>query len=345
MEKRILVLGGAGFIGSHVVDYLVNEGHEVSVVDDLSGGLERNLNRNITFVKASITDHKLMDSLIKDKDIVYHLAAYAAEGLSPFVRRFNYTNNVIGSINLINAAIKNKVKKFVFTSSIAVYGQGNPPFSEEDTPRPDDPYGIAKRTVELDLEDAYKRFGLEHVILRPFNVYGERQFMGDPYRNVLGIFMNRIMQGKTIPIYGDGEQTRAFSYIGDVAPCIARSAFIEKANNQIINIGASKFYSVNQLARITKEAMESDSEIEYLPPRKEVQHAYSKTDKAKRILDFEDITPLEEGIKRMAMWAKNVGPMEPVIWENVEIEEGLPEFYKRLRTEYPNAKNRINPLA
>ena len=172
-----------------------------------------------------MTDHEPLAALFEAErfDYVYHLAAYAAEGLSHFIRRFNYRDNLIGSVNLINEAVKHDVKCFVFTSSIAVYGAGQLPMDEAMIPLPEDPYGISKYAVELDLRAAHEMFGLNYVIFRPHNVYGEGQNLGDRYRNVLGIFMNQIMQGLPLTIFGDGEQTRAFSYISDVAPYIARS--------------------------------------------------------------------------------------------------------------------------
>jgi UDP-glucose 4-epimerase len=341
-KRKILVTGGAGFIGSHVVDCLINEGHEVIVIDDLSGGLKENVNPKAKFIEGSICDKRIVDEAMKGVDVVYHLAAYAAEGLSHFIRRYNYMNNVVGSINLIDAAINNKVECFLFTSSMAVYGKGNPPFDEEDSPTPEDPYGVAKFSVEQDLRIAHDLFGLNYIIIRPHNVYGERQYLGDPYRNVIGIFMNRIMQGKAPLIYGDGNQTRAFSYIDDVAPCIARAPFIEAAKNQIINLGAAKAYTLNELAEEVLKAMNSDTKPEHTPPRFEVKHAYCTTEKSERILGYKDKTTLQEGLKRMAKWAKKAGPMTPIVWEGYEIEEKLPEFWKRLKKDFPNSKNRIN---
>src|SRR5437870_11883514 len=190
-----LVTGAAGFIGSHVVDHCLRLGHRVVALDDLSGGFADNVPRGATFVKGSILDHELINTLFAEHgfDYVYHLAAYAAEGLSHFIRRFNYNNNLIGSMNLINEAVRHEIDCFVFTSSIAVYGPITPPMRETDAPAPEDPYGIAKLSVELDLAAAHRMFGLRYVIFRPHNVYGEYQNLGDPYRNVLGIFMNQIM--------------------------------------------------------------------------------------------------------------------------------------------------------
>lgn len=338
---NVLVTGGAGFIGSHVVESLIGNGFDVTVLDDLSGGLERNLDPKAKFVKGSITDARLVDKVMKGKQVVYHLAAYAAEGLSHFIRRFNYTNNLIGTMNLINSAVRSDVDKFLFTSSMAVYGKGSPPFKEEDTPHPEDPYGIAKHAVELDLRVAHEMFGLEYIIIRPHNVYGERQFLGDPYRNVIGIFMNRIMQGKQPLIFGDGEQTRAFSYVGDIIPCIASAPFIGQARNQTINLGAGTPYTLNQLAEEVIRVMGVEVSPIHVPPRTEIKHAHCLNEKAKRILGYEDKTSLQEGLSRMAAWAKTVGPQQPTVWEGYELTKNLPEFWKSLGQEYPNAGKRI----
>src|SRR3990172_6815728 len=201
---RVLLTGGAGFIGSHIVDHLIAQGHDVTVIDDLSGGFERNVNSQAEFVKGSINDVKLVDRIVKGKDIVFHLAAYAAEGLSHFIKKFNYENNLIGSVNLINAAVRENIEKFLFTSSMAVYGTNQTPFSEDINPNPEDSYGVAKYATEKELKISHELFGLKYVIIRPHNVYGERQNIGDPYRNVIGIFMNRIMKGLPPLIYGDG---------------------------------------------------------------------------------------------------------------------------------------------
>src|SRR5947209_6838617 len=174
--KTSLVTGGAGFMGSHVVDHLLRLGHKVVVLDDLSGGFEDNVPAGCEFVRGSVLDHELIDTLFDRYQFsyVYHLAAYAAEGLSHFIKRFNYNNNLIGSVNLINASINYRVKCFVFTSSIAVYGTGQVPMTEDMVPIPEDPYGIAKLAVEQDLRVSHEMFGLEYVIFRPHNIYGER---------------------------------------------------------------------------------------------------------------------------------------------------------------------------
>jgi UDP-glucose 4-epimerase len=331
---KCLVTGGAGFIGSHVVDALIKSGHNTYVLDDLSGGKTDNINKGAHFVLGSITDHKLVDYLFdKEKfDYVFHLAAYAAEGLSHFIKRFNYTNNLIGSINLINAAINSEsVKCFVFTSSIAVYGKNQVPMSEDMTPQPEDPYGISKYAIELDLKESHEMFGLNYIIFRPHNVYGERQNIGDRYRNVIGIFMNQIMQNKPMTIFGNGKQSRAFSYISDVAPAIAQSVLRDECYNKIFNIGADKSYTVLQLAHVVADVMGVQAEILYLEPRNEVEHAFSSHQKAKMFFgDLIKDVSLEVGIKRMADWAKIVGCQESNKFDEIEVHKNLPVSWQLL---------------
>lgn len=322
-----LITGGAGFIGSHVVRHCLEAGHQVIVVDDLSGGFEDHIPEGATFIKGSVTDEKFITSLFNRHqfDYVYHLAAYAAEGLSHFIRRYNYNTNLVASINLINESVKHKVKCFVFTSSIAVYGKGQLPMTEEMTPEPEDPYGVSKYAVELDLRAAHEMFGLNYVIFRPHNVYGENQNIGDKYRNVIGIFMNQIMQGKQLTVFGDGTQTRAFSYIDDVAIPIAKSVNIPQAQNQVFNIGADKPYTVNELATVVCKEFNVKPDIKHLSARNEVMHAYSDHAKAHRIFGEPTGITLEEGIKRMAVWAKRVGARQGQEFDNIEISEKLPD--------------------
>jgi UDP-glucose 4-epimerase len=324
-----LVTGGAGFIGAHVTNELVKAGHKVVVLDDLSGGFEENVNPAAIFIKGSILDLKLLEQLFNEHkfDYVYHLAAYAAEGLSHFIKRFNYSNNLIGSVNLINESVKHKVKCFVFTSSIAVYGKGQLPMREDMIPMPEDPYGIAKLAVEQDLKTTHEMFGMNYIIFRPHNVYGEYQNLGDKYRNVVGMFMNQLMQGKQLSVFGDGLQTRAFSYIGDMAPVIANSVNVKEAYNEIINIGADKDYTVKELAERVMEAMGLSGELRYLPARNEVMHAYSDHSKAKRIFGEGHQTTLLEGLQKMEGWAKKTGIKKSAKFENIEILEKLPSFW------------------
>jgi len=324
-----LVTGGAGFIGAHVVNELVRMNHEVVVLDDLSGGFQENVNHKARFIRGSVYDEQLVSRLFQEHkfDYVYHLAAYAAEGLSHFIRRFNYNNNLIGSINLVNEAIKSNVKCFVFTSSIAVYGAIPPPMREDSIPQPEDPYGIAKLAVEMDLKAAHEMFGLNYVIFRPHNVYGEYQNLGDNYRYVVGIFMNQLMQGRELSVFGDGKQTRAFSYIGDVAPYIANCVNVPGAMNQVFNIGADKEFTVNELAVTVQESMGLSGRIRYLDARKEVVHAYADHRKAQEVFKISSVTSLKDGITRMAGWAKQTGIRSSERFKHIEITENLPAFW------------------
>jgi UDP-glucose 4-epimerase len=326
-----LVTGGAGFIGSHLADELLLRGHDVVVLDDLSGGYRDNVPEKARFVQGSIEDVPLLENLFDHHGFehVFHLAAYAAEGLSHFIRRFNYSNNLIGSVNLINLAVLHGVKRFVFTSSIAVYGRGQLPMTEEMEPRPEDPYGISKYAVELDLRAAHEMFGLDFIVFRPHNVYGERQNLGDRYRNVIGIFLNQTMQGEPLTVFGDGSQTRAFSHIADVAPLLARSIEIDEARNQVFNVGADRPYSILDLVDVVGRVLGVEPRLSHQPARNEVQHAWASHDKARRILGEGPGIDLEEGVRRMAEWAKRTGVRKTPKLAHIEIEKGLPPIWTR----------------
>ncbi|WP_416438276.1 NAD-dependent epimerase/dehydratase family protein [Phnomibacter sp. MR] len=325
-----LITGGAGFIGSHVAKHCMDMGHKVVVLDDLSGGFEDHIPEGAIFEKGSVADAALVQQLFSKYQFtyVYHLAAYAAEGLSHFIRNFNYTNNLIGSVNLINESVKHKIKCFVFTSSIAVYGKGQLPMTEEMTPIPEDPYGVSKYAVELDLKAAHEMFGLNYVVFRPHNVYGENQNIGDKYRNVIGIFMNQIMQGKQLTIFGDGTQTRAFSYIDDVAIPIAKCVDVEASYNETFNIGADKPYTVNELAEVVCAEFGVTPDINYLSARNEVLHAYSSHAKAHKVFGAGLNLSLKDGIAKMASWARRVGARQSQEFGNIEITEKLPDGWQ-----------------
>lgn len=328
--NNVLVTGGAGFIGSHVAEELLNRNCQVTVLDDLSGGFVDNLVDGIRFVPGSINDVDLVNKLFQQEkyDYVFHLAAYAAEGLSHFIKRFNYENNLIGSVNLINTAVNTGVKCFVFTSSIAVYGASpDLPMTEATLARPEDSYGIAKLAVEQELRVCKEMFDLDYVIFRPHNVYGERQNIGDKYRNVVGIFMNQILQSKPMTVFGDGSQTRAFSYIGDVAPIIAEAIETPKAYNQIFNIGADQPYSVNELAERVAIAMGVKPELVHLPARNEVADAYSSHEKIRQVFGNRPLHSLEEGLDRMAAWVKSHGARHSRDFEGIEVTKNFPQAW------------------
>ncbi len=324
-----LVTGGAGFIGSHVADELLAMGHKVVVLDDLSGGFQDNVPSEAIFVKGSILDHELIDRLFERHNFtyVYHLAAYAAEGLSHFIKRFNYENNLIGSVNLINASVNHGVKCFVFTSSIAVYGAGQSPMSEDMIPVPEDSYGIAKLAVERELKVSHEMFGLDYVIFRPHNVYGERQNIADRYRNVVGIFMNQLMKGEPMSVFGDGSQQRAFTHINDVAPVIAASVDFPGARNELFNVGADQPYTVNELAQVVADAMGKKCNVLHLDARNEVKIAFSDHSRAERVFGERKKTTLEVGIGTMAEWVSQHGARESNVFEDIEIAKNLPKSW------------------
>jgi UDP-glucose 4-epimerase len=331
MAKKSLITGGAGFMGSHVARYCLEKGHEVVILDDLSGGFRENVPSGATFVQGSITDGGLVKELFARHrfNYVYHLAAYAAEGLSHFIRRYNYENNLLGSMNLVNAALNSEiVERFVFTSSIAVYGAGQTPMSEETVPTPEDPYGVAKYAVELDLRAAHEMFGLDYTVFRPHNVYGEHQNIGDRYRNVVGIFMNQVMQGQPMPVFGDGLQTRAFTHIDDVAPLISACVDDPKTKNTVFNIGSESPRTVLDVATAVATAFAVKPNVKHLPARQEVVHAFSSSARCDSVFGHRKTIALEAGVQRMAAWAKQHGPRQTAPFTGIEVLRNLPPSWR-----------------
>lgn len=333
-SHRALVTGAAGFIGSHVADHCLALGMEVVATDDLSGGFWENVPKGAKWVQGDLRDAEFVNSLWEEDqfDYVYHLGAYAAEGLSHFIRAYNYRTNLEASVNLINAAVNGKVKRFVFTSSIAVYGAGQVPMTEEMAPLPEDPYGISKYAVELDLAAARHMFGLHYTIFRPHNVYGERQNIADRYRNVIGIFMNNVLRGEPLPVFGDGTQTRAFSHIDDVAPVIAKSAMTDTAADQTYNIGADRPYTILELAKTVNHAFGASCPVEHLAARNEVTHAFSDHRKVQADFALSEPLDLETGIQRMANWVREHGSRPPVEFQGeIEVPLNLPPSWASSR--------------
>jgi UDP-glucose 4-epimerase len=325
---RALVTGAAGFIGSHVADACLDLGLEVVATDDLSGGYVENVPPGAEWVEGDLRDGAFVEALWRRGpfDLVYHLGAYAAEGLSHFIRAYNYRTNLEASMHLVNQAVLHGISRFVFTSSIAVYGAGQLPMREDMTPTPEDPYGISKYAVELDLAAARSMFGLEYTVFRPHNVYGERQNIADPYRNVIGIFMNAVMQGRPMPVFGDGLQTRAFSHVSDVAPVIARSPFVSASANEVFNIGADQPCTILEVAETVAAAFEVEPLVEHLPARREVVHAFSDHSKVRSVFgEASDPVGLADGVARMARWASERGAQQPTAFPaDVEVAVNLP---------------------
>ncbi|KAF0284733.1 NAD-dependent epimerase/dehydratase family protein [Spiribacter roseus] len=324
---KALITGVAGFIGSHVADHCLRSGLEVVGIDDLSGGFVENVSEEVSFYQGDFSDQSFVKEIWRSAgpfEYVYHLGAYAAEGLSHFIRNYNYRTNVIGSVNLINEAVIHDTERFVFASSIAVYGANQTPMTEDMWPTPEDPYGIAKMAVELDLAAANKMFGLDYTIFRPHNVYGERQNIADKYRNVIGIFMNQLLSGESMTIFGDGSQTRAFSHIDDVAPYIADCVNNSGAENETFNIGADTPYTVLELAGEVAKALDKRCDVKYLDARNEVVHAFSDHAKLRNIFNVAESISLDAGIKRMAEWVLDRGQRSPVSFEDIEVHKNLP---------------------
>ena len=304
---KIFVTGCAGLLGSNYTRHLITNGHRVIGIDDLSGGYKAFLPKddNFTFVKFDLERRKKVVELFEEHkpDVLVHFAAYAAEGLSPFIRNFNYRNNLICSANLINECITHNTK-MIFTSSMAVYGAQEPPFTEDKRPQPIDPYGVAKYAVEVDLELARQQFGLRYNIVRPHNVLGIYQNIWDKYRNVIGIFIRKTLNGQPILVYGDGEQTRAFSDIKYYMEPFDK--LLTDYDGETFNIGADKYFSLNEVAEAVQKIGKKygyDVPIEHGEPRHEVKHAYCDHTKAKSMLEFKDETNLEELIESVFVWA------------------------------------------
>jgi UDP-glucose 4-epimerase len=332
MKKNILITGVAGLLGSRFADWIIENKKDFNIVgiDNLSGGYIENINKKVKFIKGDLLDLDI-DKIFIEYNIsyVFHFAAYAAEGLSPFIREFNYKNNLISTTRLINSSIKHEVKRFIFTSTLAVYGHGEGGlFDEKHIPKPIDPYGVAKFACEMDIQIAGEQHGLEWCIIRPHNVYGIKQNIWDKYRNVLGIWMNQNLNGKPLTIFGDGKQTRAFSYIDDSLEPLWNAGFSRSSKNQIINLGGIEEVSILDSAHLLIKIMGSGSLI-FLESRHEVKHSIPTYQKSIDLLDFKYKTNIEEGLISMWEWAKKQPKRPQFFWENYELEKGIYSFWKK----------------
>ncbi len=328
---RVLITGVAGLLGANFSRYLLDKGYEVIGIDNLSGGFEDSVDPRVRFYPVDLQDLDVVNNIfrIEKPDYVYHFAAYAAEGLSPFIRNFNYVNNVLCSVNVINSCIKYDVKKLVFTSSMAVYGSGSPPFREDQRPSPEDPYGIAKYAVEMDLALAYEQFGLEYTIIRPHNVIGIYQNIWDRYRNVIGIWIRKALNGEALTIFGDGTQVRAFSDIRFYMEPFEKAMY--DYHGESFNIGADKYYTINDASKIVQDVASGfgyDVGREWLEARNEVHTAYCDHSKAKELLGFEDNTDFELMVRTMFKWAMSQ-PDRDVKYKDYEIDKGIYSFWKK----------------
>jgi len=341
MSKKVLITGVAGLLGSRLADWIVENKPEYEVVgiDDLSGGYRDNINPKVDFWEIDLINSKhRLDLCFEENnfDYVFHFAAYAAEGLSPFIRTYNYDNNLKATARIVNECIKNNIKRLVFTSTLAVYGHGEEGiFDENQQPAPIDPYGVAKYACEMDIKIANEQHGLDYCIVRPHNVYGVKQNIWDKYRNVLGIWMYQYLNNQPLTIFGDGKQTRAFSFIDDSLEPFWNAATKDEASCQIINLGGVKEYSITEAAEILVKMLQEEKSkgefnipITYLESRHEVKHAIPTWQKSIDILGFKHKTDLKEGLKQMWKWAKTQPMREQFVWSSYELDKGIYSFWK-----------------
>ncbi len=336
---KILVTGAGGFMGSHLVDGLVKENQKVFAVDDLSGGFKENLNSKSYFTKLDLRDEKKVSKYIQEikPDVIYHLAADATEGRSQFTPINCTARNYMAYLNLLVPAINNGLKKIILTSSMSVYGSQKPPFNEDMERLPDDIYGVSKASMEKSTEILSSVHGFKYVIIRPHNVYGPRQNMQDPYRNVIAIFINCLLGNKNYYIYGEGKQKRAFTYIDDFTPYIIKAGNLKKAEGEIFNIGPMQEYTIKELSDIILRNFFPDGDIpkkllpKYLPIRPmEVVDAWSTVSKAEKMLGYKTSVNLEDGVSKMIQWAKPKGYSKFKYLSDLEINsDKTPNTWKK----------------
>tara|TARA_B110001452_G_scaffold261303_1_gene259951 strand:- start:36 stop:1052 length:1017 start_codon:yes stop_codon:yes gene_type:complete len=333
--KKILVTGTAGFLGSHLSEQLANLGHEVIGIDNMIGGYDDNIPKNIKHMNIDCCDHNKVSEIMNGVDIVYHCAATAHEGLSVFSPYEITKNNYLASVSIFSAAVNHKVKRIIFCSSMARYGGQEYPFDENMNPDPVDPYAISKVAAEKVLINLCELNNIEWVIAVPHNIIGPRQKYDDPFRNVVSIMINRMLQGKAPIIYGDGNQTRCFSYIDDCLSCLIPMMDQQNLNKEIINIGPDEeFVSINKVAEICSNITGVNLKPIYKKDRpQEVKHAVCSANKARNLLNYKTTTSLLEGIKKTFDYIKKRGTkpfdynikieinneLTPDTWKNKEI--------------------------
>jgi len=332
MSKTVLITGVAGLLGSRLADWIIENKPEYKVVgiDDLSGGYESNVHPKVDLWQVDLVKHPISVCFEKNKfDYVFHFAAYAAEGLSPFIRCFNYDNNLKVTARIVNECIRTDVKRLVFTSTLAVYGHGyGGIFDETQQQAPIDPYGVAKYACEMDIQIANEQHSLDYCIIRPHNVYGIKQNIWDKYRNVLGIWMYQYLNDEPMTIFGDGEQTRAFSFIDDILEPLWNSATREEASKQIINLGGVEEISIKEAANTLRAVIDTKDEFRYLEARHEVKHSIPTFQKSIDLLDFKSTTTLYDGLEQMWFWAVDQPMRKRFVWDKYELSKGIYSFWK-----------------
>ena len=330
-DKNVLITGVAGLLGSRLADWIIdNTDYNVVGIDDLSGGYVENVHNDVKLYTNNLATDDIAHIFdLHDIEYVFHFAAYAAEGLSPFIRTFNYDNNLKSTARIVNECIKADVKRLVFTSTLAVYGHGDGGiFDENQQQAPIDPYGVAKYACEMDIQIANEQHGLDYCIIRPHNVYGIKQNIWDKYRNVLGIWMYQYLKCQPLTIFGDGLQTRAFSFIDDSLEPLWNAAVRPEASKEIINLGGIKEYSILDAANTLVDVLGGNIHIEYLEARHEVKHAIPTWQKSIDILGFEHKTDLEEGLGKMWDWVKHQPMRNQFVWPKYELDKGIYSFWQ-----------------
>jgi UDP-glucose 4-epimerase len=331
VRKNVLITGVAGLLGSRLARWItVNRpDYEVFGIDDLSGGFRENVPPGVQFLKFNLEDQARLEQAFKQfrPSIVYHFAAYAAEGLSPFIRTYNYRNNLLVTSDIVNHCINFDVKRLVFSSSMAVYGHGDGGlFDEDQTPKPIDPYGVAKFASEMDIQIAGEQHGLDWCIIRPHNLYGKNQNIWDKYRNVIGIWMRQYLEGEKMTIYGDGSQKRAFSYVDDCLEPLWKAGVDSGASREMINLGGIKPTTILEVNQILRKVI-GGGDVLHLEPRYEVKHAVPTYQKSVDLLDYCETKDLESGIEEMWEWVRKQPQRDTIEWKEFEIEKELYEFW------------------
>ena len=324
-SKKVLVTGVAGFLGSHLAENLANKKHRVVGIDNMMGGYKDNVPKNIQFINGDCCDLNQMNKIMEDVDVVYHCAATAHEGLSVFSPFEITKNNYLASVSVFSAAVSKKVKRIIFCSSMARYGNQQTPFHENMPPKPIDPYAIAKVAAENVLINLCDLNNIEWIIAVPHNIIGPRQKYDDPFRNVVSIMINRMLQKKSPIIYGDGKQKRCFSYIDDCLSCLLPMMDQKNLNKQVINIGPDEeFVTINQVSEICSNITGSNLKPIYRKDRpREVKHATCSADKARKLLNYKTKTSLYDGVLKTYEYIKKRGSKPFNYYINLEIENEL----------------------
>jgi len=333
-RQRVFISGVAGFLGSHLADAFLADGHEVAGIDNMIGGERENVPAGVDFREFDCNDLLALRGFMRGSDIVYHCAATAYEGLSVFAPHLVTRNIVTATSGMVSAAVACGVRRFVQCSSMARYGTNAVPFTEDMAPRPQDPYGIGKLAAELLLRNIAETQGMEWVVAVPHNIIGPRQKFDDPYRNVASIFINLMLQGRPPVIYGDGNQRRCFSFVSDVVAPMVQMAFDPACAGEVINIGPDdEFITINELAATLARLLGFALEKAHAPGRpQEVYLANCSADKARRLLGYRPKVKLEQGLRQMIDHIRARGP-RPFRY-HLELEftsEATPETWTRRR--------------